>query len=136
MKLTDLEIKEIVQAEEQNAIDYQSEIAVKRTRLMDYYNCRPYGDEVDGQSRAVSSDVSDVVETLMPGIVRVFTQGRLIGIFEADKEDDEEEAENKTELSNYVFMKQNNGFMTLTNMFKDALLQFTGTVKIYWDETE
>jgi len=136
LKLSDSQIKEIVQAEEQNAIDYQSEIGTKRTRLMDFYNCQPYGDEVDGQSRAVSSDVSDVVETLMPGIVRVFTQGRIIGLFEADKEEDEQEAKEKTELSNFVFLKQNNGFMTLTNMFKDALLQFTGTVKIYWDESE
>jgi hypothetical protein len=136
LKLTESEIKEIVQSEQQNAIDYQSEISEKRSKLMDYYNCQPFGDEIEGQSKAVSSDVSDVVETLMPGIVRVFTQGRLIGIFEADREDAEQEAKDKTELSNHVFLKENNGFMTLTNMFKDALLQFTGTVKIYWDETE
>ena len=136
MKLNDSQIKEIIEAEENAAIDYEGEIAEKRAKLMKYYNCQPFGDEIEGQSRAVSSDVSDVVETLMPGLIRVFTQGRIIGQFEADQVDYEEEAEQKTELANYVFQKQNNGFMTLTSMFKDALLQFTGTVKVYWDDTE
>jgi len=135
-KLTDADIKNIVEAEERQAIDYEGEIAETRAKLMDYYNCLPYGDEVEGQSHAISSDVSDTVETLMPGLMRVFTQGRLIGQFEADEEAYEEEAELKTELSNYVFQKQNNGFLVLNTMFKDALLQLSGTVKVYWDETE
>jgi hypothetical protein len=135
-KLTDSDIKNIIEAEERQAIDYEGEISETRAKLMDYYNCVPYGDEVEGQSSAISSDVADTVETLMPGLMRVFTQGRLIGVFESDEEAYDEEAEHKTELANHVFLKQNNGFLALNTMFKDALLQLSGTVKVYWDETE
>lgn len=136
MKLTDSEISNIIEAEESAALDYEGELAKKRAKLMDFYNCQPFGDEVEGQSKAVSSDVSDVVEAILPNMLRIFTQGRVVANFEADDPAHDSEAEEKTELSNYAFLNENNGVLTLHNMFKDALLQYTGTVKIYWDEED
>lgn len=136
MKLTDESIKSIIESEETAAISYEGELADRRAKLLDYYFCREYGDEVEGQSKVVSSDVSDTIESMLPALMRVFTQGRLIANFEADRNEYELEAEEKTELANHVFQKQNNGFMNLYSMFKDALLQYTGTVKVYWDDTQ
>jgi hypothetical protein len=102
---------------------------------MDYYNMRPYGDEIAGRSRFVSSDVSDVVEGMLPSLIRVFTQGKEVAKFTSDSPDQDDEAEQKTLLANYVFYRQNQGVLTLTNMFKDALLQYTGTVKVMIDES-
>lgn len=133
-KLNDNQISVIVKAEESSALDYEGEIAKKRAKLLDYYNMQPYGDEVEGQSKAVTSDVSDVVEWMLPSLIRVFTQGKLVARFDSYREDDEQEADEKTHLANFVFMQENNGLMTLHNMFKDALLQYTGVVKVYTDE--
>lgn len=130
------EILNIVKAHKADSISYRDEIGRKRTLLLDYYNCQPYGDEVDGRSKFVSSDVSDTVEGMLPGLLRVFTQGKHIAQFIADNPEYDEEAEQKTELVNYVFFRQNQGVLTLTNMFKDALLQYTGVVKVCWEERE
>ena len=65
--LSDSEIANIVGAEEERAIGYLgegSEIQSNRATLLDYYNQRPYGDEIEGQSQVVTSDVSDVVEAV------------------------------------------------------------------------
>lgn len=136
MALSDNQIANIVKSEEQNALDYENEIAKKRAKNLDYYNMQPYGDEVAGQSSAITSDVSDVIEWMIPSLMRTFTQGKLIGHFEAPNAQYEDEAKEKTALSNYVFLKENNGVMILHNMFKDALLQYTGTVKVCWNESE
>lgn len=134
--LSDREILNIVTSEKADSISYRDEIGHKRSLLMDYYNCQPYGDEVDGRSRFVSSDVSDVVEGMLPSLIRVFTQSKNVAHFIADRPEYDEEADQKTELANYVFFRQNQGVLTLTNMFKDALLQYTGAVKISWDESD
>lgn len=133
--LSDSEIIRIVQSEKEDSISYRDEIGKKRSTLLDYYNLQPFGDEIDGRSRFVSSDVSDVVEGMLPSLIRVFTQGRNVAKFIADTPDGDDEAEQKTELANYVFFRQNQGVLTLTNMFKDALLQYTGVVKVSIDET-
>lgn len=134
MKMSDAEINKIVGAEEDDAINFQSQIGRDRAKLLDYYNCRPYGDEVEGQSQVVTSDVSDVIEGMLPSLVRIFTQGKYVARFESDNPEYDKEADQKTAWANYVFTRQNDGTLILHNMFKDALLQYTGTVKIYWDE--
>ncbi len=130
------EILNIVKAHKEGSVSYRDEIGRKRTTLLDYYNCQPFGDEVDGRSRFVSSDVSDTVEGMLPGIVRVFTQGKNVAHFISDDPNNDDEAEQKTELANHVFFRQNQGVLVLTNMFKDALLQYTGVVKVCWEHKE
>jgi hypothetical protein len=134
MKMSDAEINKIVGAEEDDSINFQSQIGRDRAKLLDYYNCRPYGDEIEGQSQVVTSDISDVIEGMLPSLVRIFTQGKYIARFESDNPAYDKEADQKTAWANYVFTRQNDGTLILHNMMKDALLQYTGTVKVYWDE--
>lgn len=133
-KLTDVEIVNIVGSEESQALDYQGQISTNRAMLMDYYNGQPYGDEQDGQSQAVTSDVADVVEWMLPGLVRKFTQSKTLARFNSNQETHDQEAKDKTILANHVFFNENPGVLTLTNQFKDSLLQYTGTVKVYWED--
>ena len=73
---------------------------------------------------------------MLPSLVRIFTQGKNIAYFESDRPQYDREAQQKTAYANWVFTRQNDGTLILHNMFKDALLQYTGTVKVYWDETK
>src|SRR5690554_4898253 len=41
-------------------------------KATDYYNGAPYGDEEDGRSKVVTSEVRDVVQAIMPSLMRVF----------------------------------------------------------------
>lgn len=137
--LSDAEIANIVSAEEEQAIGYLgegSEIQQNRATLLDYYNQKLYGDEIEGQSQVVTSDVMDVVEGMLPQLLRLFTQGKNIGKFQSSRPDYDEECEQKTEYANWVFMQQNDPVLVLHNMFKDAILQYTGVVKVYWDDSE
>lgn len=137
--LKDSEIANIIGGEERQALGYLgegSEIQQNRATLLDYYNQREYGDEIEGMSKFVTSDVSDVVETMLPHLMRIFTQGKYIAKFTSTDPAYDEEAEHKTEYANWVFSNLNDGVVTLHHLFKDALLQYTGVVKVTWDDSE
>lgn len=134
--LSDQQINSIVGAEEDDALDYENEISKKRETLIDYYNQQKYGDETEGQSSVVTSEVADTVEWMVPSLLRIFTQGRNVAEFVADTADGDEEAKAKTDYANWVFHRDNQGTLVLHNAIKDALLQFTGVIKVCWDESE
>lgn len=139
-RLTDEELSKIISAEESQALDYHNGLREKRDNLMSAYHCLGYSqdDELRKQSRStvVSSDVADVVEWMLPSLVRMFTQGKLVAHFDSDRSEYDDEAEQKTHLANYVFTKQHSATRILHDMFKDALLQYTGVVKVFWDDVE
>jgi hypothetical protein len=132
--LTDDQLAALIASEENGAVTYHSQIAKNRTRLMDYYNQLPYGDEVDGQSQIVTSDVADTIEWMLPGLLRIFTQGSKIAKFESTASEYDDEAMEKEALANHIFLKENDGVLILHNMMKDALMQYSGTVKVYAEE--
>lgn len=135
MPLSDNELAAIVGSEESRAKPENSDLDRKREFLMDSYNQEPYGDEVPGQSSVVTSDVADVVESILPSLMRVFTQGKQVGKFESSDPENDKEAEQKTLYANWVLMRSNPGTMLLHSMFKDSVLQFTGTLKAFWDDS-
>ena len=65
----------------------------------------------------------------------LFTQGPIIGRFQPTFAGTDDEANQKTRLINYEFLERNSGKLLLHNMMKDALLQYTGVLKAYWDDT-
>jgi hypothetical protein len=115
-----------------------SSLASERADAMAYY----LGDmEKDmptqpGRSKTVSTDVADVVEGLMPQLMDIFAGSDEVVRFEAVGPEDEEAAQQETDYVNHVFMQRNSGFMILYTFIKDALLQKTGVVKVWWDERE
>ena len=42
----------------------------------------------------------------------------------------------KKHFGKSCLLVENNGVLVLHDMFKDALLQYIGVVKVYWDDTE
>lgn len=132
----DSELATIVGEEENDALDGATDIGRKRKYLMDSYNQQLYGDEVDGQSSVVTSDVADTVESILPSLMRVFAQGKQVGKFVANDPKADKEAEQKTLYSNWVFLQSNKGIPILHTLFKDALLQYTGMAKVWWDDSE
>jgi hypothetical protein len=109
-----------------------------RADAMDYYlgNMERDMPAQDGRSRAVSTDVSDIIEGLMPNLMDIFAGSDEVMRFEPVSKEDEEAAQQETDYVNHVFMNQNPGFMVLYSMIKDALLSKTGIVKVWWDERE
>jgi hypothetical protein len=90
----------------------------------------------DGRSYAVSTDVADTIEGLLPQLMDIFAGSDEVVKFEPGGPEDEEAAQQESDYVNYVFMQQNPGWMILYSFLKDGLLQKNGFVKVYWEETE
>jgi hypothetical protein len=90
----------------------------------------------DGRSGAVSNDVSDTIEGLMPNLMDIFCGSDEVVKFDPVGPEDEEPAQQETDYVNHVFMQQNPGFMVLYTFIKDSLLSKVGIVKVWWEERE
>lgn len=112
------------------------EVSSLREKLMDYYLGEPFGNERDGRSKVVSTDVADVIEGIMPSLMKIFTAGEEVVKFEPVGPEDQAQADQATDYVNYIFTKENPGFLILYTWIKDALLQINGVVKRYWKEEE
>lgn len=138
MSLSDLSA--ILQAQQEDALaaDQASELSKDRERAMKYYN----GDVSDDlptpvdRSKAVSFDVSDTVEGMMPALMEIFFSGDEVVVFNPTGPDDEDAAAQETDYVNHVFLEKNAGFIVGYSMIKDALLSKVGTVKVWWEERE
>ena len=136
-ELDDQEIISLVEGEINGSSDYlDSEISSQQAKAMEYFYGEPFGNEEDGRSQVVITDVQDTLMWMMPSLMRIFTGGDSVVRFVPETPDDEQTAEQATKYVNHVFYKQNNGFMILYNMFLDALMQKVGVVKHYWEEIE
>lgn len=130
-------LKTIVVAEMGQAIGVSdTELSSDRIDGWDAYLKQPYGNEVEGRSSVVSSDVQDTVEWIMPSLMRIFTAGDSSVEFAPNGPEDEESAKQATDYCNYVYDRDNPGFLTTYTWFKDALVAKVGTVKVYWEERE
>ena len=135
--LDDNEIIALVDTEiNGSATYYDSEISSQREKAMEYFYGEPFGNEEDGRSQVVVTDVQDTLMWMMPSLMRIFTAGENVVEFVPESPDDVAVAEQATNYVNHVFYKQNDGFMVLYNMFLDALMQKVGIVKHYWEEIE
>jgi len=136
-KLTEDELVSQLNSEIQGATGYaNTELSNQREDAMKYYLGEPFGNEIDGRSEIVTTDVRDTVEYIMPSLMRIFTTHNNIAEFEPQGPEDVEMAEQATNYVNYVFNRQNNGFKVLYDAFKDALISKTGVIKHFWEEKE
>lgn len=113
-----------------------TQIASERENSLDAYNSEPYGNEVDGLSKFVTSDVRDVIEWTLPQLMDIFYGSDLPVVFLPENADDVDQAEVESKYCQNVLENQNNGFVAIYSWFKDALIQKNGIIKAWWDEKE
>lgn len=134
--VTDSDIQAIVRSEILGADGQsQSQLSIERGENMDMYQGKPMGNEIDGRSSVISCDLRDTVEWILPSIMRIFTSGEDAVEFEPQGPEDVQVAKQATDYVNYIWNKDNRGYLTFYSWFKDALLQKNGIVKIWYDDT-
>jgi hypothetical protein len=109
---------------EQEARQWQdSELTRHREDSLDYYdrNLNAFPAE-DGQSKIITSEFADTIESIMPALLRVFTGGESIVDFTPDNPGDEDAAKEATDYIPHVLMRENEGFTWFTWFLKDALM--------------
>lgn len=134
------DLKAMLGCEKANALAAISaaRLMEERADAMDYYlgDMRKDMPAQDGRSRAVSTDVADTIEGLMPSLMDIFAGSDEVVRFEPAGPEDEAAAAQETDYVNHVFMQQNPGFMILYGFIKDALLSKVGIAKVWWEERE
>lgn len=128
----------ILSDERKNSIGFEhdDELADSRTQALNYYKGEmPDVESLANRSKAVSTDVADAIETIVPDLVEIFV-GEDVATFTPTGPEDEDGAQQETDYINHVFFDQNPGFLVLTSMFKDACLTKLGVVKWWWEDTQ
>lgn len=134
-KLTDSDIRAIIESRVRAAADNSSELSKEREGALDFYYGRPLGNEIEGRSQVVSKDLMDVIEWRMPSLLRVFATQEAVQFDPVGPEDDEL-AKQETGYVRHVIWKKNDGFMLHYNWLKDGLMQKVGYVKYWWEEQD
>ena len=71
----------------------------------------PLGNEQEGRSQVISTDVADTIESILPQIMRTFTASPKAVQCIANNAGDEPIAKQATDYLNHVFYKDNDGFI-------------------------
>ena len=105
-QLSDSEILALVQSEVTDSAGYlDSEISSQREKSMEYFYGEPFGNEEDGRSQVVITDVQDTLMWMMPSLMRIFTAGDKVVKFLPVGAEDEAVADQATKYVNHVFYK-------------------------------
>ena len=135
--LSEHEVSAILANELKNSYGYfDTELVEDRKKANEYYFGEAFGNEQEGRSQVVSTDVADTVESILPSLLRIFTASDNIVKVDPVTQEDVQVAKQASDYLNHIFNKDNDGFTTLYSMFKDALLHKNGIVKVYWDTSE
>ena len=95
MKLGDAELLSILKAEKLNSVGFENgtELEKKRRKALEYskgeMNDVP---SLPNRSKAVSTDVADAIETVLPDLIEIFTGGEDVASFDPQGQEDEEAA--------------------------------------------
>ncbi len=136
-QMPDRELQAILHNQITNSNSYLGgEVSEDRREAMDLYYGEPLGNEVEGRSRVVSTDVQDTIEAMLPDLMQIFGASDELARFEPVDPGDEEVSDQATDYVNHIFNVDNEGFLILHDWFKDALLQINGVVKCWWDRRE
>jgi hypothetical protein len=109
-------------------------LANERALAIARYNSEPYGNEVDGRSQLVSSEIRDTVETVVPQLMRIFLSGDAICEFDPETPQDVPQAKQESDYVNFIVTQRNRAYQVFGTWFRDALLCKNGYAKAFWEE--
>jgi hypothetical protein len=133
--LDDDQIVSIVDTNLRRSIGYyDSEISKERRKVMQYYSAALPRPAHDGNSKYVSQDVYDAVESMKAALLETFSTGNKTMRFAPQNMDDVQTAEVCTEYTDYVLHRQNNLFEVMQTVIHDGLIARAGICKVFWEQ--
>src|SRR5688500_7233590 len=112
-----------------DAIDYEiSYLAAAREENQNYFYGNlplPPGKHEDeeyvNRYSIVSTDSRDTVMSILPSLIRIFAANEHTVHYQPRTDEAQEMGEQATDYVKYVFWEDNDGFMILHSLFKDAM---------------
>tara|TARA_R110000824_G_scaffold40166_2_gene120651 strand:- start:6519 stop:8621 length:2103 start_codon:yes stop_codon:yes gene_type:complete len=136
-KMTEDQLRSQVQSEFEEGMGREGgDISAERAEAYSFYLAKQFDKVEEGESSFVTASVEEVIDGIMPNLLRMFTSADNLVNFDPSAMDDEQQAEQESDYVNYVFFKQNDAFLILYTWFFTALVQKNGIVKAFWDDSE
>ena len=112
------------------------ELSPERAKATEYYLGKPFGNEEEGRSQVVLTEVRDAVNGIVPSLMRIFFGSENVVEFVPTRADCVEQAAQATDFIRYVFTEDNNGFLQTLSVLKDGLIRKIGIFKWGWDDSD
>lgn len=133
--ITKDELSSIVDRQIRNSVGYyDSKLSKEREKVLDYYNAVLPKPAHPAQSKYVSMDVYDSVESLKAVLLETFAAGNKIVQFEPQGPEDVEDAQVQSDYCDYVIFRQNDGYKIFSDVIQDGLMARVGIAKVYWEQ--
>lgn len=141
MPMTDSELCALIDKQSKAAIGADDFSESQRARAMEFYLGEAKGrlapPDVPGRSSVVSKDLMDTVEWAMPSLMDIFASSDDIIRFEPDGPEDEQACSDATNYIGWLIHRKNeDGFITIHDAVKSALLSRMGFGKAYVDKRQ
>ncbi len=132
-KLSDAEIVTLVDDNVGRSVGYHdSELSTERTTVMDYYTGTLPKPTHDGNSKYVSLDVYDAVQSMSAALLETFSAGNKTVQFAPQGAEDTKMAAVCTAYADYVAFRQNDLYAVNSAVIHDGLTSRAGIAKVFW----
>lgn len=136
-KMTDDEILVAIEKGVRQAVGYHdSKLSRERQDVLEYFHGERPKPQHAGNSRYVSMDVYDAVESSKAVLLETFAAGNQIVEFVPNGPEDTVPARVSSLYTDYAIHSQNNGYKVFSDVITDGLLARIGIAKVYWDKRE
>ena len=133
-KMTNAEVISAVKSNIDEGVGFwDSSLSKERQRVLNYFNAALPLPANAANSKYVSMDVYDTVESMKAALLETFSSGYNIVEFTPENEDDTRAARIASLYTDYVVFRQNNGYKIFSDIITDGLLARNGVAKVYWD---
>jgi hypothetical protein len=133
--LSDEQLEAAFTALRDAASSYNDRLSAQRAEGLRLYNGDPMGDEEEGRSQIVLTEVQDTVAAIMPTIMRVFAGAEHPVLFVPTQEGAEEQAAQATDYVQYVIFRDCDGFRAIHDAAHDAATLKVGWIRWGWDQS-
>ena len=123
------ELDSVVRQAIEDAVDFiDNTISPGRATAAEYYNGEPFGNEQEGRSTAMTMDVRDTVQAMLPSLMRIFCGSDHVVEYAPNGPEDLEVAKQATDYVNYILNQdQDESYISIMyQTFKDALVKGSG----------
>lgn len=134
-RLTDSEIVKMVEDNIKTSVGYyDSDLSRERKKVTEYYNATLPKPAHDGNSKYVSQDVYDAVQSMSAALLETFSSGNRIIRFAPQGPEDVKLAEVCSAYTDYQLFRKNDGFSIFRDVIFDGLTSRVGVAKVFWQE--
>lgn len=113
-----------------------SKLAKERAKVRDFYDAKYPKPLHEGDSKYVSQDVFDAVDTMRADVLEAFSAGQRIVKFNPEGADDVEQAHVATETCRHIVHKMNDAESLFHSVVTDGLWGRIGVAKVYFEEVD